>query len=142
MSGQWVKPKKISDGRPTKFFSVTVWPLWSVSWNGPPMAAGAATLRNPPNAHSITSRPTTRLALKAPTMTSGRVVRSILNSFKIPSEAGGDAGHDGLEKSRRPVVEPEHQRGEQRDNPKPRAAHHDRLRDPARREGGGDLLRL
>jgi hypothetical protein len=81
-SGQWVKPKKIKVGRPSRFLSVTVWPLVSVSWNGPPMAAGTATLRRPPNAHSITSRPTTRLALKAPTMTSGRVVRSMQNSLK------------------------------------------------------------
>ena len=77
-SGQWVKPKKIRVGWPCMFFSVTVWPPWSVSWNGPPMAAGVATLFRPPNAHSISSRPTTRLAEKAPTMTSGRAVRSIM----------------------------------------------------------------
>src|SRR5665811_2121856 len=108
MSGQWVKPKKISVGRPCRLFSVTAWPVWSVSWNGPPIAAGAATFRNPPSAHSISTRPTTRLPANAATMTSGRVVRSIMKSL-VQSEAGGDAGCDHLEEDRGAVMKPEHQ---------------------------------
>ena len=41
------------------------------------IAAGAVTLRKPPIAHSTTRRPMTRLAPKAATITSGRMVRSI-----------------------------------------------------------------
>ena len=69
-----MKPKKTRLGLPCRFFSVTVAPLWSVNWNGPPIAAGAVTPRTPPIAHSITNRPISRLAVKAVTMTSVRLV--------------------------------------------------------------------
>src|SRR5436305_8366799 len=94
-------------------FSVTVWPAWSVSWNGPPIAAGAATCRKPPRAHNISTRPTTRLPANAPTMTRGRVVRSIMKFPVAMSEAGRDAGGDHFEKHRRPIMEPQHQRAKQ-----------------------------
>src|ERR1700689_3149825 len=79
------------------------------------MAAGVATLFRPPNVHSSSTSPITRVAEKAPTMTSGRVVRSIMKFPEIlmRSEAGGDAGGNGLEEHRRPVVEPEPERAEQ-----------------------------
>src|SRR5260370_6903417 len=99
-------------GRHCKFFSVTVWPAWSVSWNGPPIAAGAATFRNPPSAHSISTRPTRRLPANAATMTSGRVVRSILKFPCVESEAGRDAGRHHLEEHRTPVIKPHHQPGD------------------------------
>src|ERR1700676_1490439 len=114
-------------------FSVTVWPLWSVNWKGPPIAAGAATFRNPPSAHSISTRPTTRLPANAATMTSGRVVRSILKFPCGGSEAGGDAGRDHLEEHRSPVINPQQQRGEQDGEPEHHAADHNRRRNPARR---------
>src|SRR5712671_7078398 len=132
-SGQWVKPKKISVGRPCIFFSVTVWPAWSVSWNGPPIAAGAATFRNPPSAHSISIRPTTRLPANAATMTSGRAVRSIMKFPCVGSEAGGDAGRNHLEEDRRPVMKPKPQRREQDGDADSHADDHDRRRYPARR---------
>src|ERR1700740_446760 len=106
-SGQWVKPKKIRVGRPCRLFSVTVAPLWSVSWKGPPIATGVATPLTPPSAQNIRSSPTTRLPPKADAITSGRGVRSISNFlFPSGSEAAGDAGRDGLEKHRGPVAEP------------------------------------
>jgi hypothetical protein len=43
------------------------------------MAAGAVTPRSPPIAHIVNNSPTAKLAAKAATMISGRVVRSILN---------------------------------------------------------------
>src|SRR5688572_14445566 len=107
-SGQWVKPKKIRVGRPLRFWSVTVWPAWSVSWNGPPIAAGAATFFSPPVSHIISSRPTARLAAKAPIITRGRIARSItkiLNSL-WGSEAGRDAGRNHLEEHGGAVVNP------------------------------------
>src|SRR5712671_6961455 len=133
MSGQWVKPKKISVGRPCRFFSVTVWPAWSVSRKGPPITAGAATFRKPPSAHSISTRPTKRLPANAATMTSGRVVRSILKFPVVRSEAGGDAGRNHLKEDRRPVMKPQHQRGEQHNHAKTRAGHGNRGPSPARR---------
>src|ERR1700757_1231075 len=108
-SGQWVKPKKIRVGWPCRSFSVTVAPLWSVSWNGPPIAAGAVTPRTPPMPHSTTSSPINRLAVKAVTITSGRAaVRSI---GKSPvSEAACEAGGDGLEEHRGAVMDPQRER--------------------------------
>ena len=76
-SGQWVKPKKIRVGRPFRFFSVTAWPDWSVSWNGPPIAAGAATFLRSPMSQVISKSPMARLAAKAAMMTTGRLSRSI-----------------------------------------------------------------
>src|SRR4051794_27223169 len=105
-SGQWVKPKKISVGLPLRLPSVTTWPAWLVSWNGPPIAAGAVTLRKPPSAHSMITSPTTRLPAKAAKITSGRVVRSMMEFPLAGSEAGRDAGGDHLEKHRGAVVEP------------------------------------
>src|ERR1700721_3240490 len=107
------------------------------------MAAGAATFRNPPSAHNIRSSPMTRLPVKAPTKTNGRLVRS---SRKFPekprSEAGRDAGRDGLEKHRRSIVEPERQRPEQKDGAEYGATRRDGLPDPARRlDRWRDLLR-
>src|SRR5262245_2061434 len=103
-SGQWVKPKKIRLGRPFRFFSVTGWPDWSASWNGPPIAAGVATFLKSPISQVIRSSPTARLKAKAAMMTTGRLSRCMgLTS----SEAGGDAGSDHLEKHRRAVINPE-----------------------------------
>src|SRR5215204_2447661 len=112
-SGQWVKPKKIRVGRPLRFWSVTVRPAWSVSWNGPPIAAGAVTFFRPPIAHIIRSRPTARLAAKAPIITRGRVARSIQEFLNAALEAGGDAGGDHLEEHRGPVVKPQRRRAKQ-----------------------------
>src|SRR3954452_11519857 len=112
-SGQWVKPKKIRVGLPLRFWSVTVWPAWSVNWNGPPIAAGAVTLRRPPIAHSISTRPTTRLPAKAAKITSGRVVRSIPTFPYAGSEAGRDAGGDHFKEHRGAVVEPQCRRARQ-----------------------------
>src|SRR5665647_1339056 len=99
------------------------------------MAAGAATFFRPPMAHSNSSRPTTRLAENAATMTSGRVVRSIV---KFPcdygSEAGGDAGGDGLEEHRRAVMEPQRQRAEQQRRAEARTGY--RQRRPGRGGAG------
>src|SRR5258708_9746512 len=143
-SGQGGKPKKISVGRPCRLLSVTTWPAWSVNWKGPPIAAGAATCRKPPSAHSISTSPTTRLPAKAATMTSGRVVRSIIRSvMKFPvagSEAGGDARRDHLEKDRRAVMEPERQRTEQNGGAESYSARPNRRRDPPRAQHGGRLL--
>src|SRR5882757_6493719 len=106
------------------------------------MAAGAATFRNPPSAHNISSSPTTRLPVKAPTITSGRLVRSIMKfPEKSRSEAGRDAGRDGLEKHRRSIVEPKRQRPEQKDGAEGSSARRDSLPDPPRRlDRWGDLL--
>src|SRR6478736_4123620 len=111
-SGQWVKPKKISVGLPFRFCSVTACPAWSVSWNGPPIAAGAVTVFRPPIAHSMITSPTTRLAAKAAIITSGRIVRSIIDFLFAVSEAGRDAGGDHLEKHRGAVMEPQCRRAE------------------------------
>src|SRR5580692_568642 len=110
-SGQWVKPKKIRVGLPSRFLSVTVSPAWSVSWNGPPIAAGAGTPRTPPSVHNIRRSPITRLPAKAETITSGRAaVRSMLIFPSVRSETGRETGGDHLEEDRRPVLEPEPQR--------------------------------
>src|SRR6202012_5234132 len=112
-SGQWVKPKKIRLGLPRKFFSVTVAPLWPASGNGPPIAAGAVTPFTPPIAHSITSSPTSRLAVKAVTMTSVRLAAT--RSILLTSEAGGETRRDHLEEHGGAVVEPERKCREQDD---------------------------
>src|SRR6202035_1891212 len=96
------------------------------------MAAGAATFFNPPSVHSISSRPTARLPANAATMTSGRVVRSIMKFLRGGSEAGRDAGGNGLEEDRRPVMEPEPQRAEQQRAGEPRGGHGDDRSRPAR----------
>ena len=72
-----MKPKKISVGRPFRFLSVTAWPDWSVSWNGPPIAAGVAIFFRSPISQVISSSPMARLAAKAVMMTTGRLSRSI-----------------------------------------------------------------
>ena len=115
----------------------------AVRWNGPPIAAGAATFRNPPSAHSISNSPTSRLPANAPTTTSGRVVRSIMKFPFAGSEAGGDAGGDHLEHLCCSVMEPEHQSAQQNGNAEARAPDHHRRRDPARRlQGARQLLRI
>src|ERR1700712_3827058 len=130
-SGQCVKPKKISVGFPCRFFSVTVCPAWSVSRNGPPIAAGAVTPRKPPSNHSTTTSPTTRLEANAATTTSGRVVRSIIDS--LSSETGGDARGDHLEKDCGSVVDPQHCGAEQNGRDQNGAAGNDPERHPAKR---------
>src|SRR3954452_11970741 len=112
-SGQCVKPKKIKVGLPCRSFSVTVCPVWSTSWNGPPMAAGAVTLRKPPSIHNSTTSTTSRLLANAATMTSGRVVRSITTTFRIGSEARGKARGDHLEEHGRAVADPQYRGGKQ-----------------------------
>src|SRR6201995_1112812 len=119
-SGQWVKPKKTRLGLPCRFFSVTVAPLWSVSWNGPPIAAGAVPPGTPPVAHKNARSPISRLAVNAVTMTSVRLVAT--RSMSLTSEAGGEARRDHLEEPGRAVAEPEretreHDDGEQRRTP-------------------------
>src|ERR1700709_2609862 len=130
-SGQCVKPKKISVGFPCRFFSVTACPAWSVSRNGPPIAAGAVTPRKPPSSHSTTTSPTTRLEANAAITTSGRVVRSIMDS--LSSETGGDARGDHLEKDRGAVVNPQHRGAEQHRRNKNCAAGDDPERHSAKR---------
>src|SRR5258708_16030631 len=142
MSGQRVKPKKISVGRPCIFFSVTVWPAWSVNRNGPPIAAGAATCRNHHSAHSISTGPTTRLAAKAATITSGRAVRSIMKFPRSGSEAGRDAGRNHLVEDRRAVMKPQRQRAEQDCDPESDTGHDHSRREPARRSQYTALLLL
>src|SRR6476659_3229010 len=78
------------------------------------MAAGAATFRSPPIIHNIRTRPTSRLPANAATITSGRMVRSILNSPIFGSETGRDAGRDHFEEDRGPVVKPQDQCAEQK----------------------------
>src|ERR1700733_14229964 len=107
------------------------------------MAAGAATFRNPPSAHNISSSPTTRLPVKAPTITSGRLVRSIMKfPEKSRSEAGRDAGRDGLEKHRGSIVDPKLPPPEQTGDAEGSSARSDSLPDPPRwLDRCGDLLR-
>src|SRR5882762_6521771 len=138
-SGQWVKPKKISDGRPLRFWSVTLWPAWSVSWNGPPIAAAAATFFRPPIAHVITSSPTARLAAKAAIITKGRVARSI-DKFLQESEAGGDAGGNHFKEHRSPVMHPQRRGAEQDHAAKARRAPDNSRSGPARRPGRDHFL--
>src|SRR6476620_11153270 len=69
------------------------------------MAAGAVTLRRPPMPQNIRSNPTRRLPAKAATITSGRVVRSMVIPCAV-SEAGRDAGRNHFEEYSSPVVEP------------------------------------
>ncbi|GEC58697.1 hypothetical protein BEL01nite_77400 [Bradyrhizobium elkanii] len=64
-----------------------VWPDWSVSWNGPPIAAGAATVRKPPIAHSMRNKPTARLPAKAAKITNGRVVRGMMRGRPCQKQA-------------------------------------------------------
>src|SRR5262249_52082519 len=79
-------------------------PDWSDSWNGPPIAAGAAIFLKSPISQVISKRPMARLAAKAAMMTTGRLSRSIKLTS---SEAGRDAGGDHLEEHRRAVINPE-----------------------------------
>src|ERR1700722_9550103 len=119
-----------------------VCPVWSVNWNGPPIADGAVTCRSPPSAHSISTSPTARLPAKAAIMTRGRVVRSIMKFPFAGSEAGGDAGGDHLEENRCSVVEPERQRAQHKQRAKTRRANQNSRRKPAcRLQYSGQLLR-
>src|ERR1700712_3153054 len=82
----------------------------------------------------ITS-PTTRLPAKAAKITSGRVVRSMMEFPLAGSEAGRDAGGDHFEKYRGAVVEPKRERAEQHHRAKARGAPDDDRRHPALRPG-------
>src|SRR5258708_8982655 len=104
------------------------------------MAAGAATLRNPPMVHSISTSPTSRLPPNAATMTSGRVVLSIVKFPRSGSEAGADAGRQHLEEDRCPIMEPQRQRAEQNGGAEACTSHDHQLRRPARRADCGDYL--
>src|SRR5579864_323971 len=105
-----------------------------MSWNGPPIAAGAVACRKPPMTHSIRTSPTTRLPANAPMTTSGRAVRSII---QIPiSEARGEAGSDHLEEDRASVSGPQDKRCDQQHGSKDHPADHQRTRDPVRGPGG------
>jgi hypothetical protein len=125
-SGQWVKPKKISVGRPCMdFFGHGLTGLVGQLERAADRGRGRH-IRNPPSAHSIRTSPTTRLPAKAPIMTSGRVVRSIMEflvTLVTGSEAGGEPDADHLEEDRRSVVEPQRERADQKhDAPRPAPA--------------------
>src|SRR5690349_6387561 len=99
------------------------------------MAAGAVTVRRPPSAHSMITKPTTRLAAKAAIITSGRIVRSIIDFLFAVSEAGRDAGGDHLEKHRGAVMEPQCSRAEHGQRAEGGSAPDDHGRQPALRPG-------
>src|SRR5512138_3701328 len=100
------------------------------------MAAGAVTVRKPPIAHSITPSPTARLAAKAAIITSGRIVRSIMDFLFAVSEAGRDAGGDHFEKHRGAVMEPQCRRAEHGERTDAHGTPDDDGRHPALRPGG------
>src|SRR5687768_1731303 len=83
----------------------------------------------------ITS-PTTRLAAKAAMITSGRIVRSIVDFLCTVSEAGRDAGGDHLEKHRGAVMEPQCRRAEHGQRAEAGSAPNDHGRHPALRPSG------
>src|SRR5689334_13413447 len=100
------------------------------------MAAGAVTVRRPPSAHSMINSPIRRLVAKAPIITSGRIVRSIVDFLFAVSEAGRDAGGDHLEKHRGAVMEPQCRRAEHGQRAETGSAPDDHGRHPALRPGG------
>src|ERR1044072_1085989 len=104
------------------------------------MAAGAVTVRRPPSAHSMITSPTTRLAAKAAIITSGRIVRSIMDFLFAVSEAGRDAGGDHLEKHRGAVVEPQCGRAEHGERAEAGGAPDDDGRHPTLRPGRSDHI--
>src|SRR6185312_4167807 len=75
----------------------------------------------------------TRLAAKAAIITSGRIVRSIVDFLYAVSEAGRDAGGDHLEKHRGAVMEPQCRRAEHGQRAKGGCAPNDDGRHPAER---------
>ena len=76
-SGQCVKPKKTSEGRPLRSRSVIGLPFWSVSLNGPPIAALVLANDSGPRPVTISTTVKQRMspARKAERMSSKRVVR-------------------------------------------------------------------
>ena len=65
---------------------MTALPFWSVSWNGPPTAAGCTTLLTPPIAQNSTSRPTTRLEAKAVAITNGRAAELMSGTLPVAGQ--------------------------------------------------------
>ena len=97
-SGQRVKPKKISVGLPFRLCSVTDWPFWSVSRNGPPIEEGGVTFESPPNSHITTRRPIARLPANAAKITRGRLVFAVM---ALAPDAGPEVGAGrGLRRTR------------------------------------------
>src|SRR5215468_9628444 len=115
-------------------------PLWSVSWNGPPIATGVATPRTPPSTQNMRRSPITRLAPKADAITSGRAIRSILIFPPARSEAASNAGHDRLEKHRSPIAEPHRERGDDDDEAAHKACDRNRAPNLAGRQGCWQLV--
>jgi hypothetical protein len=135
-SGQWVKPKKITVGRPFIFFSVTVWPacrsIEGTADRGR-CGDGAQASHRPQHQHE----PDQQAGSKGREITSGRAVRGIMN-FLSRSEAGRDAGGDHLKEHRGPVMEPERYGTERHNRAKAGGTPDDRRSHPAARLGCRD----
>src|SRR5690349_16453363 len=82
------------------------------------------------------TRPTSRLAAKEATITSGRMLRSMQKFLMSGSETGRDAGGDYFKEHRGPVMEPERHGAAQGQRAKAGGTPDDRGSHPALRRGG------
>src|SRR5437764_4101274 len=137
-SGQWVKPKKTRNGRPRKSRSVTVTPSWSISRNGPPMAAVCCTPGTGvrPVTSKTTPKQNTSPAQKAPSTSKRRMLRGLIMEadLDVCSETGHKPGDDHLVKHRRAVMGPQRHRSREQ---KPARGRHDHERSQRGRRRGG-----
>src|SRR5579863_3703287 len=128
MSGQWVKPKNTSEGWPLRSCSVTVRPSWSVSRNGPPIAAacwplGASTRPLPMRMAPSEARNPARKA---------RRISEMRTCLLMASKTGSDPGEDHFIEHRGTVVCPKGNRAAEQDRHH-RGHQHQRTRYPGGR---------